>query len=459
MRALNSRRNPRQLGLLSLICVMFLVVSGGAYGLEDAVGIGGARMALLLCAVVPFTLSLPTALMAAELTALIPAEGGFYFWVKDAFGPFAGFLEAYLTVLYSGVDMALYPVLFATYLGFVIPLGLSGQIIVGIVMVWLSGVLNLMGVRLVGDASVALTSILIAPFVVLVVAGLPRLFHCHLPAGPLVGNDFFGALGGTLSIIIWNLAGWENLSVVAAEIEQPARNYIRAVAATLPLVALGYLLPLAVSLCGASRTAQWQTGWFAEEGRRLAGPWLGAAIGIGGAVSAFAIFEAAMLWVSRLPFVLARERYLPQVLGNLWSEHETPARSILLCCFIFTLLIPLGFVTLILLDVFFYMFALILEMGALVRLRRLYSTRDGLFKIGGGRVVLWLVAAAPVATWIATFGLALAETSARRDFFIAIALAALAGPVYLALHRRYGGPPADPREPQLVRRPLRDGGL
>ncbi|MBV8054249.1 MAG: APC family permease, partial [Deltaproteobacteria bacterium] len=68
---------PR-LTLLPLICTMYLVVSGGPYGIEDAVGIAGPRLALLLCLLVPLTLSLPTALMAAELTALLPLQGGFY---------------------------------------------------------------------------------------------------------------------------------------------------------------------------------------------------------------------------------------------------------------------------------------------------------------------------------------------------------------------------------------------
>ena len=101
---------------------MYLVVSGGAYGLEDAVRMAGPRLTLMLCLVVPLTLSLPTALMAAELTALMPVEGGFYFWVKEALGPFAGFAEAYLTILYTAVDMAIYPVLFAGYLSFILPL-------------------------------------------------------------------------------------------------------------------------------------------------------------------------------------------------------------------------------------------------------------------------------------------------------------------------------------------------
>ena len=98
---------PRKLGLVALVSVMYLVVSGGAYGLEDAVRMAGPRLTLLLCIVVPLTLSLPTALMAAELTALMPVEGGFYYWVKEALGPFAGFAEAYLTILYTAVDMAI----------------------------------------------------------------------------------------------------------------------------------------------------------------------------------------------------------------------------------------------------------------------------------------------------------------------------------------------------------------
>ena len=149
-----TRRSPRKLGLIPLVCVMYLVVSGGAYGLEDAVRMAGPRLTLLLCLVVPLTLSLPTALMAAELTALMPVEGGFYFWVKEALGPFAGFAEAYLTILYTAVDMAIYPVLFAGYLSFILPLGPEGQVAVGIALVWLAGGLNFLGVRPVGMASI-----------------------------------------------------------------------------------------------------------------------------------------------------------------------------------------------------------------------------------------------------------------------------------------------------------------
>ncbi len=436
-----TQRSPRKLRLLPLVCVMYLVVSGGAYGLEDAVRMAGPRLTLLLCLVVPLTLSLPTALMAAELTALMPVEGGFYFWVKEALGPFAGFAEAYLTILYTVFDMAIYPVLFASYLSFILPLGPIGQIAIGVALVWLAGGLNFLGVRPVGTASIILAAILVSPFAILVIVGLPRLVHFTMPTPPLFGADPWAALAAGLTVVIWNFSGWENLSVVSAEIESPRRNYLRAILIAMPIIVAGYVLPLAVSVSGATTAANWGTGYFSQVGRALGGRALGDALALGGAVMSFAVFEAAMLWVSRMPFVLARERYLSPPLAQLWSTTATPGKSILLCCIVFTLLVPVGFVALVVLDVFFYMAALTLEMFALIRLRHRMPDRAGLFTILGGRPALALVVTLPILTWAATFGLAISAGVAKSDFILAIVLGALVWPAYKITRHLYGGPP------------------
>ncbi len=443
--AAGNTREPspgRKLRLVPLICVMYLVVSGGAYGLEDAVRMAGPRLTLMLCLIVPLTLSIPTALMAAELTALMPVEGGFYFWVKQGLGEFAGFAEAYLTILYTAVDMAIYPVLFAGYLSFVVPVGPLGQVAIGVALVWLAGLMNFLGVRPVGFASVALAAILVSPFVALVTIGFPNLVHFRMPTPPMFGADPWGAMAAGLTVVIWNFGGWENLSVVSGEIENPRRNYLRAILVALPIIVAGYVLPLAVSVSGATSTANWGTGSFSHEGLRLGGPYLGGALAIGGAVMSFAVFEAAMLWVSRMPFVLAREGYLPRPLSEIWSATATPGKSILVCCIVFTLLVPVGFVALVVLDVFFYMAALGLEMLAMIRLRKLMPHREGLFTVGGGRAGLALVAILPVMTWLATFGLAVSTGDGKSDFILAIALGVLVWPAYAICRRRYGGPAA-----------------
>ncbi len=435
-----SSTRSNRLGLLSLISLIYLVVSGGAYGIEEAVGIAGPRLTLLLCTIIPLTLSLPTALMAAELTALMPVEGGFYYWVKTGLGPFAGFAEAYLTILFTMVDTAIYPVLFATYLSFLVPLSQTAQLILGIGLVWLCGLLNLSGIKTVGRTSIGFTIGLLLPMVAMVLIGLPRLTHWSLPAETPDGGHLLAALGGGMTVVMWNFGGWENVSVVAGEIETPGRNYVRAIAIALPMVAMGYLLPLSVALPVDGAAVYWHTGYFADVGKHIGGPWLKLVIGLGGAISAFAMFEAAVLWVSRLPFVLAAEGYLPRGLAKIWKTSQVPARSIIVCCVVFSVLVSLGFMTLIVLDVAFYMMALMLEMWALVRLRYVMPDRAGLFTIGGGTIGLALTVGAPLLTWLATFGFAIAQGGGAIDYLVAITLAIAGWPLYLLLRHRYGGP-------------------
>src|SRR5947208_5057936 len=116
----NARANfsRRKLRMLPLLAATYFMVSGGPYGLEEIIGDAGYGWALIILFVLPFFWSLPTSLMIGELAAAVPEEGGFYAWVRRAMGPFWGFQEAWLSLAASIFDMAIYPVLFVTYLGF-----------------------------------------------------------------------------------------------------------------------------------------------------------------------------------------------------------------------------------------------------------------------------------------------------------------------------------------------------
>src|SRR5947209_5759528 len=157
---------PRILGFTSLVALTFFCVAGGAYGLEDAVGTGGPMFALLAIRLVPWLWSFPTALMAAELAAAMPEDGGYVVWVQRAFGRFWGFQEGWWSWLCSFADNALYPVMFADYLtylrGDMTPLErwlIGTAVIAGVT--WI----NLRGIRLVGLSSILFSLIVLAPFV------------------------------------------------------------------------------------------------------------------------------------------------------------------------------------------------------------------------------------------------------------------------------------------------------
>ncbi len=107
----------KKMRLLPLIAATYFMVSGGPYGIEDIFGGAGFGWAIAILLILPFVWSLPTALMIGELASAIPAEGGFYIWVRRALGPFWGYQESWLSLSASIFDMALYPSIFVLYLG------------------------------------------------------------------------------------------------------------------------------------------------------------------------------------------------------------------------------------------------------------------------------------------------------------------------------------------------------
>src|ERR1700680_4127486 len=120
--------NPRRkLTLIPLVAATYFMVSGGPYGLEELVQDSGYKLALVILFVIPLIWSLPTALMVGELSAAIPAEGGFYVWVRRAMGPFWGFQEAWLSLMSSIFDMGAYPTVAVLYLGRIWPQATQGN--------------------------------------------------------------------------------------------------------------------------------------------------------------------------------------------------------------------------------------------------------------------------------------------------------------------------------------------
>src|SRR5437588_3983441 len=168
---------PRQLLLLPLIMTIFFDVSGGPYGLETAVSQSGAGMALLLLVITPFIWSLPSVLMTAELTSAIPSEGGFYVWVREAMGPFAAFLTAWWSWVYSWVDISIYPGMFISYLvALMVRIPMLAPYAPTAHTQWIWGVLflativavNIIGTRTSSRANVVLGVFLLLPFAVVV---------------------------------------------------------------------------------------------------------------------------------------------------------------------------------------------------------------------------------------------------------------------------------------------------
>src|SRR5256886_10594427 len=118
---------------------MFSTVSGGRFGWGGLGGPVGRAVGGVLLVAPPLLYSVPETLLIGELASMLPVEGGYYQWVKRAFGRFWGFWNGWLSWMYSAIDMAIYPVLFLQYLRFFAPdlsPGKTGGWLVALALIW-----------------------------------------------------------------------------------------------------------------------------------------------------------------------------------------------------------------------------------------------------------------------------------------------------------------------------------
>src|SRR5262245_56483970 len=187
------------------MAVVFFNVSGGPYGIEDAVPSFGPGLVLLLLALTPLVWSLPVALAMGELASALPEEGGYVAWVRRAFGPFWSFQTGWWSWLNSFVDVAVYPALFADYLAFWCP-GLSGlgRWSLALAFSWVLTGLNIAGVRVVGWTSVALGVGALTPVAVFTAIAAAHARHAPWLPFAAEGQGLLSGLGLGLAVMMWN---------------------------------------------------------------------------------------------------------------------------------------------------------------------------------------------------------------------------------------------------------------
>ena len=329
----------RKAGLFSFVFVMYSYNTAGPFGLEDQVKTSGPGMALLYQLFIPFFWCIPISLVAAELTTAMPVEGGFYRWTRAAFGDFWGFLAGWWNWCASFLLGALYAVLFTDYLSFYFP-GLTGwrHYLVAIAVIAGVGYINIRGIRLVGKVATALELGILATVLVMCIMSV-RMWRYN-PFVPLVPphTPIFQVFGVGFSLGLWLYAGYEQVSSVAEEVEDPQRSYPRALAWVLPLSIATYVLPTACSLAALGNWQEWGTKYFSQAALLIGGPALGFAITLAAGVMNLSILNSMILATTRMPSAMAEDGYLSPALAKAHPRFGTPWIAILLSMCVYCLL-------------------------------------------------------------------------------------------------------------------------
>jgi APA family basic amino acid/polyamine antiporter len=366
----DSRPGPldlrRDLGLAAATAIVIGTVIGSGIFLVPKTMIlkVGSPDLLFLVWVVGGLLSLFGALTYAELSAAMPEAGGEYVYLREAYGPFWGFLYGWIQTLIAksgsiaaiGVGFFLYfanffPILDATVFLIPFPIGPGGgplpirwgQVAASVLILTLAGV-NYLGVRFGGVIQVIFTASKVALIIALVVAGLlfgsgsASHFTDTVPAsGGFAG--FFAALVAAL----WAYDGWNNVSMVSSEIKRPNRNLpIALIAGTASVMVVYLLTNLAYFYVLSPAEVAASDRVASEMMRRILGENGAAVVSMVAMVSIFAALNGSILSGSRIPYAMARDGLFFRGLAKVNPEHRTPGEALLFISLLASILVFSG---------------------------------------------------------------------------------------------------------------------
>jgi APA family basic amino acid/polyamine antiporter len=273
------------------------------------------------------------AFVYAELAARLPATGGEYAYLRAVYGPMAGFLFAWTTLLvvHAGGQAAV-AIVFASNVNVL----LGGAVPDAVLVVGLLGLLaalNCVGLRAGNGVQSSLGALKIIVMLCIIAAGLffvpsvPAALRAGVVPGGLAGA---GRLGAAMIPVVFSFGGWQTANYVAGEMKNPRRDLGRALLAGVAGVIALYLLinmaalhALGAPALGATLTPM------SDVLQRAAGP-VGAKLAAAAiALSAVAFVSQGMLTGPRVLFALARDGLFFRQVAKVGGTSHAPVGAVL----------------------------------------------------------------------------------------------------------------------------------
>ncbi|MBV8817018.1 MAG: amino acid permease [Acidobacteriaceae bacterium] len=344
----------RDLGLWGAASIVVGTVIGSGIFLVPATMIQnvGSTWMLFVVWITGGLLSLFGALSYAELAAALPEAGGEYVYLREAYGPLWGFLYGWtqmwvaksgsIATLATGFFIYLTnfrPELAGVWMTIPFPLGEAGQPLeihygqlLAMAVIGLLAVVNYFGVKVGGNVQIIVTVIKVGLIGSIIVIGLTSgrgsLTHFNQATQAIGGGaGFFAALVAAL----WAYDGWNNVSMVSSEIENPQRNLpLALILGTLGVVAIYLLTNIAYFYVLSPAEVAASPRVAGEMMRRVLGEWGAGAVSVAAMISILAALNGSILSGSRVPYAMARDRRFFASVARVHPIHRTPSVSILL---------------------------------------------------------------------------------------------------------------------------------
>src|SRR6185295_4452951 len=303
------------------------IIGAGIFGLPSKVYalIGTySLIAFVACALVVALIIL----CFAEVGSRFDETGGPYLYAREAFQPAVAFEIGWLFWLVRMTAFAANCNLLINYLSFFwTPATLPhwrATIIVLVVVVL--AIINLLGIRQAAIVSNAFTIGKLVPIIIFIAAGLFFLNPQAYEFGPAPTT---GAFSQSVLLLVYAFTGFEMATIPAGEVRDPKKSLPRALLIAIVVVATLYIMIQVVCVGTLPGLGQSQKP-LADAGSRFLGTAGGAIISVGAIISITGNLNILLLSGSRLPFAMAEQKQLPELIGRIHGKFFTPYVAIVL---------------------------------------------------------------------------------------------------------------------------------
>ena len=280
--------------------------------------------------IVSGVLSFFGALAYAELGAMMPATGGQYVYLREAYGPMSAFVCGWtfmLAVLSGGT--AWLTVTFSIYLGHFVPLTPVTRKLVSLALLAGLSAVNYVGVREGAWVQRTFTFLKITGLVVLISAAFLSP-HSAGPPATATQSLSLGKFGLAMAACLMAYNGWSYVSFVAGEVQDPHKNLLRALVIGMTIVGALYVSANAAYLrimTIPEIAATERVG--AELATRTMGSNGATFVSLTVLLSIIGAINGCILTAARLPFAQARDGLFFARFGRVHARFQTPGLAIL----------------------------------------------------------------------------------------------------------------------------------
>ncbi|WSY47184.1 amino acid permease (plasmid) [Embleya sp. NBC_00888] len=305
------------------------IIGTGVFALPSALAPYGP-ISLVAFAIVTVG-ALALAVTFGRLSQRVPGSGGPYVYAREAFGEFAGFLNAWSYWITAWAGNAAIVVAWVGYVEVFVNTGHDkwGSVVIALTGLWIPAAINLAGLRSMGAFQVVTTVLKFVPLILMGTLGLFFLDPDNLGAFNAKGGSPMGAISAAAAIALFSYIGLETVSVAAGRVREPGRNVPRAtVYGTLACAAVYLLGTLAVFGAVPHAELVSSTAPFTTAADHMAGgSWAGNAVAVAAIVSGIGALGGWTMICAEMPYAAAREGLFPKAFAR--KRGDTPVFGIL----------------------------------------------------------------------------------------------------------------------------------